>query len=133
VNGNLTKQRSLRLMLTGGLVGAMIAACTLLVPVVAQATETNFCVGTYAGNEYCNQDHSHNINWISAQAEADAFCVMRATEGWAGAPSASGKEYCSSAESGGYVYQAFYGLTGYAQTHNRHSYDVAASPTFEYS
>jgi hypothetical protein len=58
---------------------------------------------------------------------------MRATEGYPGAPSASGKEYCASFESGGYVFQEFFGYKGFAQTHNKHSYSVSASPAFEYS
>jgi hypothetical protein len=102
-------------------------------PTAAAATTTNFCVKTYGGGEYCNQGHDHSIWWIDAIASSDAFCVMRATEGWAGAPSASGKEYCASTESGGYVFQEFFGYSGYAQTHNRHSYSVSATPEFEYS
>jgi hypothetical protein len=58
---------------------------------------------------------------------------MRAEEGYAGAPTYSGTEYCAGGSSGGYVYQEFYGYGGYAQTHNRHSYEVSATPTFEYS
>ena len=119
---------------------SMIVACALAVGVLAigaspaaATTTTNFCVKTYGGGEYCNQGHYHSIWWIDAVASADAFCVMRATEGWAGAPSASGKEYCASTESGGYVFQEFVGYGGYAQTHNRHSYSVSATPEFEYS
>lgn len=107
-----------------------VAAC--LAP-AASATETNFCVEEYAGGQFCNQGHDHAIWWIEAQASADAFCVMRATEGWAGAPSASGKEYCAGTGSGGWVSQEFYGYEGYAQTHNKHSYTVSATPAFEYS
>ena len=99
----------------------------------ASATETNFCVETYGGGQFCNQGHYHSIDWIEAQASADAFCVMRATEGWAGAPSASGKEYCAGTGSGGFVSQEFFGYGGFAQTHNRHSYSVSATPAFEYS
>jgi hypothetical protein len=99
----------------------------------AWATETNFCVEEYAGGQFCNQGHYHAILWIEAQASADAFCVMRATEGYAGAPSASGKEYCAGTGSGGYVFQEFFGYEGFAQTHNRHSYAVSATPAFEYS
>jgi hypothetical protein len=110
----------------------MLVIAGLALPAAASATTVNFCGGTYSGGQYCNQGHSHEIQWISAQANADAFCVMRATEGWAGAPSASGTEYCSSAESGGYVFQSFHGFSGYAQTHNNHSYAVTASPSFEY-
>ena len=118
--------------LAGLLVCAVLALGGLVIPAAASATTTTFCVMTYSGHQYCNQGHSHNIQWISAQASADAFCVMRATEGWAGAPSASGNEYCASTSSGGYVYQEFHGLTGYAQTHNNHSYEVSATPSFEY-
>ena len=115
------------------LVGVALVAVTFVIPAQAAATTTNFCVETYGGGEYCNQGHYHSISWIDAVASADAFCVMRATEGWAGAPSASGKEYCASTESGGYVFQEFFGYSGYAQTHNRHSYSVSATPEFEYS
>lgn len=115
------------------LAGLVAVAFTLVTPASATATTTNFCVETYGGGEFCNQGHEHSILWIDAVASADAFCVMRATEGWAGAPSASGKEYCASTESGGYVFQEFYGYSGYAQTHNRHSYSVSATPEFEYS
>ena len=115
------------------LAGVLLVGVAAASPTPATATTTNFCVKTYGGGEYCNQGHSHSIFWIDAVSSADAFCVMRATEGWAGAPSASGNEYCASAESGGYVFQEFYGYGGYAQTHNRHSYAVSATPEFEYS
>ena len=112
----------------------LFAAVTVAAPVSASATKvTTFCVKSYEGGEYCNQGHHHAIWWIDAVSSADAFCVMRATEGWAGARSASGKEYCASTESGGFVFQEFYGYEGYAQTHNRHSYSVAATPELEYS
>jgi hypothetical protein len=109
-----------------------LAFAGLTIPAAASATVVSFCTGTYGGGGYCNQGHLHNIQWIDAQASADAFCVMRATEGWAGAPSASGTEYCASTESGGFVFQEFHGFSGYAQTHNLHSYSVSASPQFEY-
>lgn len=116
------------------LAALLVAVATgLLMASAASATETNFCVETYAGGAFCNQGHYHAIFWIEAQASADAFCVMRATEGWAGAPSASGKEYCAGTGSGGYVFQEFFGFEGFAQTHNRHSYSVSATPAFEYS
>jgi hypothetical protein len=118
--------------LAGLLVCGVLAFAGLTIPAFASATVVNFCGGTYEGHEYCNQGHSHNIQWIDAQASEDAFCVMRATEGWAGAPSASGFEYCASAESGGFVFQSFHGYAGYAQTHNDHSFAVSASPQFEY-
>jgi hypothetical protein len=118
--------------LAGLLVSAVLTLAGLMIPAAASATVTTFCVGTYGGGGYCNQGHLHNIQWISAQASASAFCVMRATEGSAGAPSASGTEYCSTVESGGYVSQSFHGLSGYAQTHNNHSYEVSATPQFEY-
>jgi hypothetical protein len=128
-------RRRLRAMLVAATIAAISASgAVLMLPSAASAnTITNFCGGFYGGGAYCNQGHSHSIWWIEALASADAFCVYRATEGWAGAPSASGKEYCASTESGGYVFQEFFGLTGYAATHNRHSYTVEASPAFEYS
>lgn len=113
---------------------ALVGACLLAFTAPARAnTVTNFCVGTYGGGGYCNQGHFHSIWWIDAQASADAFCVMRATEGYAGAPTYSGTEYCAGGGSGGFVFQEFYGYGGYAQTHNRHSYEVSATPGFEYS
>jgi hypothetical protein len=113
---------------------ALICACLLaLTPTANANTTTTFCVGSYGGNAYCNQGHAHDLWWIDAQASADAFCVGRAEEGYAGAPTYSGKEYCAGQESGGFVYQEFYGYGGYAQTHNRHSYEVDATPEFEYS
>ncbi len=118
--------------LAGMLVCALLALAGIAIPAAADAAVVNFCTLTYSGGQYCNQGHSHNIQWIDAQASADAFCVMRATEGWAGAPSASGLEYCASTESGGFVFQEFHGFSGYAQTHNNHSYAVSASPQFEY-
>ena len=126
-------ERSARRLLRYALVAAALCVVPLAAPAGASATVTNFCVETYSGGQYCNQTHDHAIWWIEAQASADAFCVMRATEGWAGAPSASGTEYCASLESGGYVFQEFHGFSGYAQTHNKHSYSVSASPAFEYT
>ena len=112
---------------------ALLATCALSAATANATTVTTFCTESYPGNGYCNQGHPHAIWWIDAQASADAFCVMRATEGSAGAPSASGKEYCAGSGSGGFVYQEFHGFTGYAQTHNRHSYVVEATCEFEYS
>jgi hypothetical protein len=126
-------QRAMRRLLGSLLVVMALSVIPLTLPSAASATVVSFCGKTYGGGEYCNQGHDHSIWWIEAQASADAFCVMRATEGWAGAPSASGTEYCASAESGGYVFQEFHGYSGYAQTHNKHSYSVSASPVFEYS
>jgi hypothetical protein len=126
-------ERAVRRLIVGVLAGTAIWLIPLMLPSAASATVVSFCGKTYGGNEYCNQGHSHSIWWIEAQASADAFCVMRATEGWAGAPSASGTEYCASSESGGYVFQEFHGFGGYAQTHNKHSFAVSASPAFEYS
>ena len=125
--------RAVRRVCRGVLVAVALCAVPPALPSAASATTVNFCGKTYGGNEYCNQGHYHSIYWIEAQASADAFCVMRATEGYAGAPSASGTEYCASYESGGYVFQEFYGYGGYAQTHNKHSYAVSASPAFNYS
>jgi hypothetical protein len=130
--GDSVRRMCLGLLAAIALVGAP-TAISLALPSAASATILDFCGKTYGGNEYCNQGHDHSIYWIEAQASADAFCVMRATEGWAGAPSASGNEYCASAESGGYVFQEFFGYSGYAQTHNKHSYSVSASPAFEFS
>jgi len=119
---------------SAALVLALLCASLAGVPATASGnTIATFCAGNYGGGAYCNQGHYHYIRWIEAQASADAFCVMRATEGWAGAPSASGKEYCAGSASGGYVFQEFYGYGGFAQTHNRHSYTVSATPRFEYS
>jgi hypothetical protein len=113
---------------------ALMCACLLSLPAPAGAnTVTSFCVGNYGGGGYCNQGHFHSIWWIDAQASADAFCVSRAKEAWAGAPTYSGVEYCAGSGSGGFVAQEFYGYGGYAQVHNRHSYEVSASPGFEYS
>jgi hypothetical protein len=113
---------------------ALICACLLALSAPVRAnTVTTFCVGSYGGNGYCNQGHFHSLWWIDAQASADAFCVMRASEGYAGAPTYSGTEYCAGSGSGGFVYQEFFGYGGYAQTHNRHSYTVSATPEFEYS
>jgi hypothetical protein len=126
------RHKGIRHALMGMLASSLLAVGALAIPSAASATVTTFCVGTYGGGGYCNQGHAHNIQWIDAQAEADAFCVMRATEGWAGAPSASGTEYCSGAGTGGFVFQEFHGLSGYAQAHNRHSYSVSATPQFEY-
>jgi hypothetical protein len=121
-------------LLCAALLTVALAPATLLVaPPGAEASTTAFCAQTYGGGQYCNQGHYHAIWWIDAQASADAFCVMRATEGWAGAPSASGNEYCAGAGSGGFVFQEFHGYGGFAQAHNRHSYNVSATPAFEYS
>jgi len=127
--------RGVRCMLAAAGCAALICAClfTFSPPPAHANTVTTFCVGTYGGGAYCNQGHFHDLWWIDAQASADAFCVMRAEEGYAGAPTYSGKEYCAGQESGGFVYQEFYGYGGYAQTHNRHSYEVEATPGFEYS
>lgn len=125
--------RRMRWLLFCVLVAFAIVGGTFIASQVASATVTNFCAKVYGSGEFCNQGHFHDINWIEAVASDDAFCVMRAAEGWTGAPSASGIEYCASASSGGFVYQEFHGLGGYAQTHNRHSFAVSASPAFEYS
>jgi len=112
---------------------ALLCACLLALTASASGnTVTPFCVGSYGGNGYCNQGHFHSLLWIDAQASADAFCVMRASEGYPGAPTYSGTEYCAGSGSGGFVYQEFHGYGGYAQTHNRHSYSVSATPEFEY-
>ncbi len=129
----LGTRRSGSRLLVALLAAALICAYAAIAPAPASATVSTFCVGTYGGGGYCNQGHFHSIWWIDAQASADAFCVMRATEGWAGAPTYSGIEYCAGGGSGGFVYQEFYGYGGYAQTHNRHSYEVSATPEFEYS
>jgi hypothetical protein len=126
--------RGVRSLLAVAVSCALIGVGSLALAAPARAnTVTNFCVGTYGGGGYCNQGHFHSIWWIDAQASADAFCVMRASEGWAGAPTYSGTEYCAGSGSGGFVFQEFYGYEGYAQTHNRHSYEVSATPGFEYS
>lgn len=122
-----------RLLVFGALLAALGCTPVLAAPTTASATVTAFCAETYGGGAFCNQGHYHSIWWIQAQASADAFCVMRATEGWAGAPSASGNEYCAGSGSGGYVFQEFFGYGGFAQAHNRHSYNVSATPGFEYS
>jgi len=122
-----------RLLAFSLLIAALGTAQGMAAPTPALATVTAFCAETYGGGAYCNQGHYHSIWWIEAQASADAFCVDRATEGWAGAPSASGKEYCAGSGSGGYVFQEFFGYGGFAQAHNRHSYEVSATPGFEYT
>jgi hypothetical protein len=121
-----------RLLAAGVLAAALVGAALSSAP-AASASTSNFCVGEYGGGAYCNVGSYHSIWWIEAQASADAFCVYRATEGYAGAPSASGKEYCAGSGSGGYVFQEFFGYGGYAATHNKHSYTVSATPAFEYT
>jgi len=120
-----------RVLAAGAL--AMLLAVTLTAfsatPAFANVYE-NFCVENYAGGQFCNQSHEHSIVFIEAQASADAFCVMRANAGYPGAPSPA--EYCAGGASGGFVYKEFFGLPGFAQTHNRHSYNVSATPAFEY-
>jgi hypothetical protein len=126
--------RGARSVLAAAVGLALICACLLTLAAPARAnTVTEFCSGNYGGNGYCNQGHFHSLWWIDAQASADAFCVMRASEGYAGAPTYSGTEYCAGSGSGGFVYQEFYGYGGYAQTHNRHSYEVSAVCEFEWS
>jgi hypothetical protein len=130
----LAIHRGARRMTAASVGLALICACLLTFAAApAHATVSNFCVGNYGGNGYCNQGHFHSLWWIDAQASADAFCVSRASEGWAGAPTYSGTEYCAGSGSGGFVYQEFHGYGGYAQTHNRHSYEVSATPEFEYT
>lgn len=79
--------------------------------------------GYQAGGGFCNRGARWpDVNRIEAWADAGSYGVYRATAGYLGAPSASGREYYIS--SAGYFTQDFHCNPGYAASHNRHSYSV---------
>jgi hypothetical protein len=109
---------------------AFVVALLVAMASPSTASAVIFCNATYLGDGYCNQGHYHGINTINgnvdwANGPKTRFCVMRATGGYAGAPDYG--EYCTGES--GYISQNFWGNAGYAQTHNRHSYQMGAYGT----
>lgn len=111
--------------------GALAAAWGASAAPAGAVTTVTFCTYTYGNNEFCNRGASFSIVSMYAQTNnVDAFCVYRATQGYAGSPSASGNEYCI-AQGNTAVQQSFNGLNGYPATHNRHSYQVQAGASYD--